>query len=200
MRATVFIFAKTPRMGAAKTRLARGLGKAEAQRLARMACARTLRAARDPRWRTVLCITPDTHCHAQLGGLWPRGLERRPQGRGDLGARLDRAWRAAPLGPVIFLGTDTPDVTRDLIWRAVKGVGQGNAVIGPARDGGFWLLGLGHARTQRAPFEMVRWSSPHTLADVLANLPAGLPVQTLPVLIDLDEASDWRDWAAIRRR
>ncbi|MEM9739644.1 MAG: TIGR04282 family arsenosugar biosynthesis glycosyltransferase [Pseudomonadota bacterium] len=201
MSATVLIFAKSPRIGLAKTRLARGVGKAQAQRLARMCFSRTLRAARDPRWNTILYAAPDRDLSAGFGTLWPRALERRSQGPGDLGARLGRGYREAPMGSrVIFIGADAPDVTKTLLWTAIKALGKHHAVVGPASDGGFWLLGLKRARDARHPFKNIRWSSRYTLADVEANFPEGAKVARLPTLIDLDEVEDWRAWAIMRRR
>ncbi|MEO0785676.1 MAG: TIGR04282 family arsenosugar biosynthesis glycosyltransferase [Pseudomonadota bacterium] len=200
MSASVLIFTKAPRMGLSKTRLARGLGKAEAQRLARMSFARTLRAAIDPRWRTTLYAAPDRDLDQSFGGLWPEGLERVSQGRGDLGARLTKGFREARRGPVIFIGADAPDVSKALIWSAIRALKCHDAVAGPATDGGFWLLGLKRGLRARPPFYGVRWSSEHALADVEANLGSNAWIHHIRTLIDLDEADDWRAWATSRRR
>jgi len=198
VNARVLIYAKAPRMGLSKTRLARGLGKAEARRLARMGFARTLRAALDPRWQTLLYAAPDRDLRQTFGGLWPFTLPRRSQGRGDLGARLARGYRDAPPGPVIFMGTDAPDIEKRHIQAAIHGLKRHDAVVGPASDGGFWLLGLRRGFVAAHPFDDVRWSSAHTLGDVVANLGAGAGILRLETLIDLDEAEDWKAWASGR--
>ena len=200
MTRTLLIFAKSPRMGLAKTRLARGTDRTTAWRIARMGFARTLQAAIDPCWQARLYAAPDSDLKESFGGLWPARLERRSQGRGDLGDRLARGLREASPGPVVFIGSDAPDVSRALIWQAFRALARADCVIGPASDGGFWLLGL-HRRIRAGhPFDNVRWSSAGTLSDVEANLPAGARITRLPELMDLDEAEDWRAWAASRRR
>lgn len=197
---TLLIYAKPPRMGLAKTRLARGLGHSAAQRIARMGFSRTLRAAIDPRWQTVLYTAPDLAVHETLGGLWPPALIRRAQGRGDLGDRLARGLDEAPHGRVVFIGADAPDISRALIWQAFRALTQHDAVFGPASDGGFWLFGLHAGLRRQAPFEKVRWSGPNALADVRANLPEGARIAMLAELIDIDEAVDWRAWRREKAR
>lgn len=186
-RALVLIFAKAPRMGLGKTRLARGIGVARAWRLNRSMQALTLRVATDPRWDTVLCVAPDREVRARLPGVWPGRLARRPQGRGDLGARLTRAFAAAGRRPVLAIGTDCPAMTRADVWSAICALRRADAVAGPATDGGYWLFGLKDPRRARAAFARVRWSTEHALADTLAGLPAGRKVARLRTLSDVDE-------------
>ncbi len=92
-------------------------------------------------------------------------------------------------GPTVLIGSDIPGITRRHIADALNALGQAPSVIGPAPDGGFWLVGLGHP--QRAPkglLENVRWSNPQTLADTLPTLPQ--PVAQVAVLADVDDAKD----------
>jgi glycosyltransferase A (GT-A) superfamily protein (DUF2064 family) len=100
---TLVVFLKEPWPGRVKTRLARGLGPVGAAWWFRRQAARLLRAVgRDPRWRTVLAVTPDRAGLASR--VWPAGLARWPQGPGDLGARMGRAFAAMPPGPVLIVG------------------------------------------------------------------------------------------------
>lgn len=189
---TVILFAKPPRMGLSKTRLAKGMGKVEAARIARFTLARTLREAEDRRWRLEVRTAPD---HAINAPHWPRRLNRKPQGGGDLGARLKRSLDAAPAGQVLFIGADAPDVSSHHLAGAFAALCRHDAVFGPASDGGFWLFGLNKtARAVSDPFQSVRWSGPHALGDVAANLPAHSHTAYLDTLIDIDEANDWLDW------
>lgn len=194
MKRTVLIFAKPPLMGLSKTRLARTLGKAEARRIARMTMAKTMREATDPRWQTVLYVAPDRHLASSFGGLWSPELQRRSQGTGDLTDRLGKGLSDAPLGQVLFIGADAPDVSGALIAEAFKSLKRRDAVFGPASDGGFWLFGLNKRARTASPFENVRWSGPHAMADVRANLGRGAKVAELPTLIDIDVAEDWWAW------
>lgn len=182
MRPRLTVFAKAPRMGTAKTRLAADTGPARAMRLYRAMTARILRRVQDPRWETVLAV-PDHDLAARVPE-WPAVLPRAGQGGGDLGARqarmLDRPFS-------VVIGTDTPDVSARDIARAFTSLRRHAAVIGPAEDGGYWLLGL--RRPARADlFEGVPWSSDETLSVLEARLPR--PIMRLETRRDIDEGAD----------
>lgn len=196
---SVLIFAKPPRMGLAKTRLARSLGSGtEAQRINRYCAQRTFAAALDPRWETTLYAAPDRHLHDTLGGAWPSHVERRSQGKGDLGQRLTKGLKESARGEVVFIGTDAPDITGHLIWTAFRMLRGHDAVIGPATDGGFWLLGLSVCAQSLGIFENIRWSHAETMNDLVSNFGGGR-IHYLPTLIDIDEAEDWGEWRASTR-
>jgi rSAM/selenodomain-associated transferase 1 len=185
----VIVFARAPRLGAVKRRLARGVGAMAALRFYRGQLAATLRqVAGDGRWRVVLAATPD-HARAR----WPLPLARVPQGHGDLGRRMHRA--LSRHRRAVLVGSDIPGLSRADIAAAFRALGRADAVFGPAEDGGYWLVGLGPRRPAH-PFARVRWSSEHALADTLANF-AGRRVALLRRLRDVDDAADL---AAIRSR
>ncbi len=163
-----------------------------------MALARTMRAALNGPWTPILYTAPDTDLGSSLGGLWPLQLERRSQGIGDLTDRLNKGLREASPGPVLFIGADTPDITSGLIRQGVRALQTHDAVFGPSSDGGFWLFGLNKTKRTPSPFAPVRWSGPHAMADVRANLKTTAKVALLPTLIDIDEAEDWRAWRSAR--
>lgn len=189
---TLFIFAKPNRMGQAKTRLARDIGRVEAQRLNAMATSRVLRNAKSPRWHTVLMVAPDLAVWSRQPA-WPNSIDRLPQGSGNLGDRMTRAFDAAPLGKVIFLGTDQPDLKKIDLLETLKTLQTHHAVFGPADDGGFWLFGMRKGISTSAPFQNVRWSTEHALADVRANL-HGQSIAYLEQRIDLDDAKAVKNW------
>jgi hypothetical protein len=196
-RAQILIYAKPPRMGLAKTRLAKSLGSAvEARRIAFMTLARTMRAVTSGPWTPRLYTAPDSALSESLGGLWRSNLERYSQGYGDLTARLTKGLNESPPGPVIFIGADTPDISPALLRCAIKALQNHNAVFGPASDGGFWLFGLNKTARTRSPFHNARWSTEHAMHDVWSNLPKRSRVAILPTLIDIDTAEDWRTWRA----
>lgn len=192
--ATLLIFAKPPRIGVSKTRLAKGLGSTAARRIAAFSLARTIRAAVQSGYRVQVYVAPDSECRSAAARSRFGGLEMRPQGSGGLTERLTRGFEAAPNGPVLFIGADAPDVSAARLRRAVALLGRRDAVFGPARDGGFWLFGLHKRPCNKAPFHGVRWSGPHAMQDVRERLPQGCRVGVLEELIDIDEAGDWADW------
>jgi rSAM/selenodomain-associated transferase 1 len=185
---TVVVFARAPRLGVVKRRLARGIGAMAALRFYRAQLAATLRQACGGGWRTILAVTPD---HGRT--RWPRRLPMVSQGQGDLGVRMDRALRLHRRA--VIVGSDIPDFAQSDILAAFRALGRADAVFGPAEDGGYWLVGLGPRRPAR-PFDKVRWSSEHALADTLANF-RGRRVALLRTLRDVDTAEDLH---ALRRR
>ena len=190
MLPTLVIMLKAPMSGAAKTRLARCIGAGEALRFYRAATAALLRrVARDPRWRTVLAISPD---HLAMAPFWPRSLARLPQGRGGLGMRMQRLLDLPVPGPLAIIGSDIPDVRASHVAEAFRLAARYGLVFGPAADGGFWLVGARRRPKTPRPFANVRWSSPHALADTRANIRTA--VGYCAVLSDVDTAADWRRW------
>lgn len=188
-RPRLAVFAKAPVIGGPKRRLAGDLGDVAAWRIYRAMCARVLREAVDPRWETTLWVAPDAAVRRAFPGAWPQELKTRPQGAGDLGARIERVF-AAP-GSRAVIGTDAPDMRTSDIASAFKALARHDAVFGPARDGGFWLMGL--ARPLRpGALDGVRWSSPHALADTRAALGEGARVCLVRPLSDVDTGADWR--------
>jgi hypothetical protein len=181
--------AKSPRAGRIKQRLAASVGVVSAARFYRICLAHTLlRLGRDPRWQTLLAVSPDVDVSAPL---WPRGVERVPQGKGDLAVRMQRLFRRLPPGPAIIVGSDIPAISPSDIARAFRLLGNGDAVFGRATDGGYWLVGLRRTPRVLAPFTNVRWSGPHALADTLRNL-NGRRVAFAATLSDVDCEEDYR--------
>lgn len=185
---TLVIMLKEPRPGRVKTRLGRETGMVAAAWWFRRAALALIRRMRDPRWTIVLAVSPD---RAGLESrLWPGELTRVPQGAGDLGDRMGRMLRSMPPGPVCVIGADIPDVTAARVAEAFAALGQADAVVGPAEDGGYWLIGL--KRTRAVPpglFAGVRWSTAHALSDTLQTLP-GWDVAQVARLRDVDRAAD----------
>jgi rSAM/selenodomain-associated transferase 1 len=191
MSTALAIFVKTPGLSPIKTRLAAGIGAEHAERfhaLAANAVAAVARAAMpliEPYWAVA---EPEALRHPR----WDR-LPVLCQGAGGLGQRLDTVCSAlqARHGRVLLVGADSPQLTVDLLHRAVRVLDAAPTpvVIGRASDGGFWLFGT------RVPVPASVWhkpsySSAHTADQLLAALrPLGAPA-SLPTLTDVDRAED----------
>lgn len=191
------LFVRRARLGQGKRRLARDIGDVAALRFQRLMIALLLRRlGRDRRWRVRLAVTPDRPRPGSR--LWPRRLSAVAQGAGDLGARMRRAIARCPPGPVVLVGADIPALSADHVAAAFRLLGNHDVVFGPAADGGFWLVGA--RRSPRLPplFGPVRWSSPHALTDVLANLPRGVSVGFAARLADVDDGESYRRPAPYR--
>ena len=184
---TVIVMVKEPRPGRVKTRLGRDIGMVPAAWWFRHQTRFLIRRLRDPRWQLVLAVSPDRE--GMLSRVWPADLPRWPQGSGDLGARMGRMMRRAP-GPVCVIGGDIPGITPAHIPHAFGLLGSHKAVFGPAPDGGYWLVGLRHARPFPVGFlEDVRWSTEHALADSARSLRYG-SIAYADTLADVDTAAD----------
>lgn len=131
-----------------------------------------------------------TGAPAEAFRQWLGNVGMAEQGAGDLGERLHRA--AAPY-PVIFIGADAPDLRADHLRSAAAALNAHAAVIGPATDGGYWLLGL--AQAVAALFDAVDWGTDQVFAQTLRRLRAsGIEPALLPVLHDLDRPEDLARW------
>lgn len=186
----VVVFARAPRLGTVKRRLAAGIGDMAALRFHRETLARTARRlAADRRFAVIVAVTP-----RGARGPWLRGLAREAQGFGDLGRRMTEAFRRHPRRRMVLVGCDIPDLAAADVAAAFAGLGRARAVFGPARDGGYWLVGMGATRPAH-PFRGVRWSSEHALADTLVHF-RDVPTIRLRVLRDIDDAGDLAAWRA----
>lgn len=198
MKPTLYIFAKAPFMGKVKTRLAADVGDVHAVRIYRAMTAKILREMRDPRWDTVLYVTPDKCAGAGFGGLWPRDMPRFVQNGGGLSERSARLFtgQITGKGPVICIGTDIPAMKRADIAAGFKALKHNAAVIGPAKDGGFYLIGL-NAPADTGVFDGVRWSHPETRADMCAAI--GGRIAFLRELEDVDDLAGYERYKMVQK-
>jgi rSAM/selenodomain-associated transferase 1 len=190
VKRTVVIMLKEPRPGRVKTRLGRDIGMIDAAWWFRHQSARLIRRLRDPRWQLVLAVAPDRA--GMCSRVWPPDLLRRAQGTGDLGDRMARALSGQAPGPVCVIGSDVPGITQHHLARAFAQLAAAEMVLGPAPDGGYWLIGLKNLRAAPATlFAGVRWSTEHALADTVASAP-DLRIAYADSLRDVDTRDDLR--------
>lgn len=193
MKRHLVIFARTPQAGRAKRRLGMEIGTMEASRFYRRLLGEQIRRmTRDPRWTVWLSVTPDTALRHPAWHLVPVS-RRMPQRQGDLGRRMKLPFATLPPGPVVLVGSDIPAMRPSHIAQAFALLGRHDLVFGPARDGGFWLVGA--RRTRPLPpllFSNVRWSTATALADTLAGLPDHITTTLADTLDDVDDAEALR--------
>lgn len=193
-KSILLVMARAPRFGTVKTRLARDIGVLQAWQFYRQTLKASLqRLGRSSQWNTWLQVTPDRDMRPL--GQWPASAGVITQGRGGLGPRMERGLTAFPLGtPVVLIGSDIPDVTEAQVQRAFKALRQSDVVLGPAADGGFWLVGFANRRPVHHPFENVRWSTPHALNDTLNGLPHRR-IALVDRMRDVDDGESYRQRA-----
>jgi len=191
----ILIFAKAPEPGRVKTRLIRELGAEAAARLQHRLLEETVaRVNAAGLCPVTLCCAPDENHPVFLELAAGFGLALRPQCGGDLGQRMARAATdaLAEAEQVLLLGTDCPVMDANYLRQALTRLDAGDdAVIGPAEDGGYVLLGL--RRCYPGLFTEMPWGSDEVLATTRQRL-ADVAARTtlLPPLWDLDRPEDWR--------
>jgi rSAM/selenodomain-associated transferase 1 len=180
---TLAVFAKAPVPGQVKTRLRPAVDDEGAARLAAAFVRDTLGKAARLGPRVTVYYAGD---RALLEPLAPPLVHWVAQGGGDLGARMARV-----PAPCLLLGADSPHLPLALLRAALAAIPGHDVVLGPAEDGGYFLLGL------RAPqpvlFDGIAWSTEEVLAQTLAKAAAlGLTVHQTPPWYDLDTPADLR--------
>lgn len=194
MTTALAIFVKTPGHSRVKTRLAAGIGgqqaiafhRLSARAVADVACkVRTDRADFHPYWAVAEHEAQGDACWSDLPRCW--------QGDGSLGERLHRVYDnlLARHERVLLVGADAPQLTADLLQRALAALDQPATpfVLGEADDGGFWLFG-GRRPVPAAAWSGVGYSQADTAMQLRAALQVHGAIATLPSLTDVDEAAD----------
>ena len=218
----LMIFLKEPIPGKVKTRLASTVGSEEAARYYKALVEVLLRQLQGlENCRIRFCYAPDDADDAirfwllpqmnasrgetehvylaptALGEKYRQEIDFRPQGNGDLGDRMKRAFAEGftdGYEEIAVIGTDCPECGARWInagfSRMAKETSHG--MIGPSTDGGYYLLGLKTPCPQL--FDHIAWSESSVLEDTLASAKdAGLHLEQLPALTDIDQEDDWKN-------
>jgi rSAM/selenodomain-associated transferase 1 len=197
-RQDLIIFLKAPRAGHVKTRLAREIGP-EAALAAYGTLVNRLIGNLSSLASVELRFAPDDAVH-EIEAWRREGWQSRPQCAGDLGDRLRTAFDEAfarGARRAVIIGSDCPYLTVTDLRLAFTALKSHDLVLGPATDGGYWLIGL--RRSCPRLFSRIPWSTGVVFHETLrrARL-ANLKVKSLRRLSDVDTASDWRHFLAQR--
>jgi rSAM/selenodomain-associated transferase 1 len=187
----IVLFVKAPVPGRVKTRLCPPLSHEQAATLYRAFARDAVAAARGC---GVAALSVAYAPHPSMPDLsW---LDDAPawfkQARGALGKRLsaafDRAFRAGA-SKVVIIGSDCPELEPRLLREAFARLGDSQAVLGPARDGGYYLIGL--TSPEPSLFVGIEWSGPDVLAGTVGRLRArGMRFKLLAPRADIDTPAD----------
>lgn len=187
----LIVFARVPELGKVKTRLAATIG----DEAALGAYVKMLEVARET------CMAVDAERHVFYSPLvpeqdetWPdTHFHKHPQAEGDLGHKMQAAFDALfarGLEKVLIIGTDCPGLKPSHLQAAYRALALHDFVIGPALDGGYYLLGM--RKTEPRLFAGKQWSTETVLKDTLEDIrQLGKTVHQLSPLRDVDTEEDW---------
>lgn len=193
-RHRLVIFIKNPVPGRVKTRLAADLGHEQALSIYRQLLAHT-------RAQALACAAERLLFYSDTideQDEWPAAFFAKHLQQGsDLGARMAHALGQALAGAerAVLIGSDIPGLTADILAQAFDLLEGHDFVLGPAADGGYYLIGM--RQPAAAIFEGIIWSTPTVLQATLERIQAlGGSCSFLPTLSDIDTAADWQAWQA----
>ncbi|MEG3838957.1 TIGR04282 family arsenosugar biosynthesis glycosyltransferase [Microcoleus sp. herbarium14] len=190
----LIVFTRYPEPGTTKTRLIPVLGKAGAANLHRLMSQRTIaRSLSLQNSRRLSVEIHHTGGSQQLMQEWlGTDIIYQNQIDGDLGARMTAAFQNSfdsGVDKVAIIGTDCPDLKAEIMAQAFDELSDRDLVLGPAKDGGYYLIGLRRAIPEL--FGGINWGTSEVFACTRAiaqNL--GLNIAVLPILPDIDRPED----------
>ena len=198
MNSRLLIFTRYPAAGKTKTRLIPALGADGAARLQKRLTERMIGQARllEQRLGTRTTVHYLGGSEEEMTG-WLGQMNYVEQAKGDLGLKMRTAFDeafAAGAGLAVLVGTDIPELDVDILTQAFTSLARQDAVIGPSRDGGYYLIGL---TAQAAPqlldrlFHEMVWSTGEVFAVTMRRLAqTGRTISILPALADIDRPED----------
>ena len=185
----LILFVRDPVLGKVKTRLAVSIGDEQALRVYKLLLNHT---------RTITvglnCTKYVYYADSVISvDLWDKGnFIKAVQSGNDLGERMLHAFQSAfddGYKKVVIIGSDCFQLSTELIISAFDALNQYDAVIGPAEDGGYYLLGL--KKLVPAIFKDKTWSTNSVCRDTIKDIESmNLSYKLLPILNDVDEAAD----------
>lgn len=191
----LLIFIRNPELGKVKTRLARDLGNEEALRIYRELLTHTRRVAESVPANRYLYYSDFIDEQDE----WSAGQFRKLlQPQGDLGERMLSAFELAldENDTAVIVGSDCPGLNTGLLQTAFEQLQNHDFVIGPALDGGYYLLGM--QKVYPGVFLDMTWSTANVFRETTRRIEAlGATYFTLPPLSDIDYAEDWERYGPL---
>ncbi len=189
MKNHLVLFARAPRIGKVKTRLASDIGKTAALHFYRRNLLRMqYQLSRGP-WTCTVAVASAGDCHHNAF----KGQQVIVQPPGDIGKRMRDTLTTFRSDRCVIVGSDIPYITHEHIRRAFHALNNKDFVFGPATDGGFWLVGRRPlAQPGHRFMRNVRWSSRFALEDTLNSLPPQQQTALIDTLSDVDDGDEYR--------
>ncbi len=198
-RNLLMVFARCPEPGKVKTRLIPAIGEYGAARLQRDMTLHALRTARGLGQDIAVELHMDGGNQEDIHRIFGAETSIRRQAAGDLGERMLHAFRDASgrgFGRMVLMGTDCPLITPEVIRSAFTLLDSHDCVIGPAEDGGYYLIGLKKPCPEL--FSGISWGTATVFDETLARAhAAGMTTGLLEKLPDIDRPDDIAVWKKV---
>ncbi len=189
MSSQLIVFAKNTVLGKVKTRLAASIGDEKALEVYKLLLHHTQSIIRPVNVDKLIYFSDSVD---SSGAIWSNDLELKVQMGPDLGARMSHAFRSSfenGYDKVVIIGTDCPDLSSELLQDAFSQLTSSDFVIGPAKDGGYYLLGM----RQYEPnlFRNKVYSTDKVLQELIGEIDKlGMKYALLKTLSDIDTIED----------
>lgn len=191
----LIIFIRNPELGKVKTRLANDLGQEEALRIYLKLLGHTRKVAQSIRMDRYLFYSNSI----DRRDAWPEpDFKKFLQTSGDLGERMLQAFQQAlaDSDAAVIVGSDCPGLNTSILETAFEQLNHHDFVIGPAMDGGYYLLGM--KKIASSLFLNINWSTDQVFATTTGRMKAlGATYYVLPTLSDIDYATDWEKYGPL---
>lgn len=183
----LIIFCKNPILGQCKTRLAASIGPEKALKVYEFLLNHTAKITSELSAKRIVYYSQQI---VQNDFFDPNHFEKALQRGDDLGARMAHALKqsfAQGAEKAMVIGSDLFDISAELIQQAFQALNTHQTVMGPAKDGGYYLIGMTQFNAE--VFRNKNWGSPSVFSDTLSNLKPDLPF-LLPEKNDIDTIED----------
>lgn len=183
----LIIFCKNPILGQCKTRLAASIGPEKALKVYEFLLNHTAKITSELSSKRIVYYSQQI---VQNDFFDPNHFEKALQRGDDLGARMAHALEqsfAQGAEKAMVIGSDLFDISAELIQQAFQALNTHQTVMGPAKDGGYYLIGMTQFNAE--VFRNKNWGSPSVFSDTLSNLKPDLPF-LLPEKNDIDTIED----------
>ncbi|GAP98218.1 TIGR04282 family arsenosugar biosynthesis glycosyltransferase [Leptolyngbya sp. NIES-2104] len=202
MNDRLVIFTRYPEPGKAKTRLIPALGDVAAAELHRQMTERTLTQVRllQQSYPVSVEVWFAGGDRDQMQTWLGADLYYQPQPEGDLGDRMSQAFQVGfdrGVKATVIIGTDCPELETRLLTQAFENLQQTDLVLGPATDGGYYLIGL--RRFESGLFRSIAWSTDRVFEQTVEiATQVNLSIACLPMLTDIDRPEDLSVWHQVK--
>ena len=195
-KTSIIIFVKYPAAGKVKTRLAATMGNYNAKELYKIISKKIIDNIKQLNKTHKYIFYADKNDKEKVIRWLGKKFFYSPQDGNSLGERMMKAFEKVfshGANKAIIIGTDIPDLTKEIIEEVIKKLNDYDIIIGPSRDGGYYLLGMN--TMHRALFEVIEFSTPLVLGQTINKIESlGLKYFLLPELQDIDTEEELLYW------